>query len=1006
MRILEEGAPSETTSLQNPEAEVPSTQDPTKTKFEQCVKNYAEWPTRITPHGITISFLIYFPNIKTEADNILQNSTPEQLNSLFSLKIEGLEKGIHYEVQYQKNYGSIELKLYCVRTEEDRVYELEISSSATSFSIEYPGTLENRSEFIVIDKPKKVTFYIENTPSETMIKQAAVGVETVKGAVQITTGVGVASTLTSTFFPFFGAAIFIRTLQTFDILSLQPFINIEYGTWSDTIMFFIVQIDSNLDPRLPESWFYIHNSDYFQKSRGKLNFYNLVLFMNMACPIWVHIYLLLFITKTILMSISKFNPSGKRRIWLKHQSNCIKNLSFFLHGMIVQDIWFIATNGVQNANTTQDMKPTIIYSIVINYVCHWCCIVDIIIIGYNNVIIKYPLPKPVEKKNVQKNKEGDCVNSNVNKATEELQSTKDNDNLSLGKKKTDETDQTENDGNKIGQQTQLALPLGETQAQVLVQPEDQGCQNSDHLEDQENQDLNRSSDSQTNTQNQELMNENGYKTNVDSIDDYIKDFINTSIKEEALYYNIPKFYNQIMLLRYMWFIVCILTMQNTPRFQIMNMLLMQSFQFYVLCTGVYRYKFQKLWIDYVHHFLLESTTLIFQINCLVISFDPEKIIINTKISKTMEISCIVCLCIGLFNEILHVLYHIICSVISIVKSFILRNKTRKNNVIMQEKIAQLMLNNHLQMNPLANLNEDVVGIEHDDNVANQSLQVIEEKKEQTIFKSIIRGFDNGQQDDSIKTATLRAKKNDNNRNLPGKINGDKNTDEKGEPRIIVKQIKKNRIVPCEAPEPQIIPQCNEEIYMSKDQDPIQSKLSKKQRRQSKTEQTVDTIHPNESTPPRRKSDEAKQKKTHASERISERSRSLSKTISTQGENSQSESKPSPNKNIKPRNKYISKKYNVINNNTNIEQNFSRTNDEPNSPIIDQTNDIRRSFASTSRSRRHHNRNLIKNKLATKPELAQNINKEDYNLKPSKMSRSEVNNDFVYSDNNPVNDRQN
>ena len=86
MRILEE--------------EAPSNQDPTTTKFEQCVKNYADWPTRITPHGITISFLIYFPDIKSEAYDILQNATPEQLNSLFSLKVEGLEKGIHYEVQY------------------------------------------------------------------------------------------------------------------------------------------------------------------------------------------------------------------------------------------------------------------------------------------------------------------------------------------------------------------------------------------------------------------------------------------------------------------------------------------------------------------------------------------------------------------------------------------------------------------------------------------------------------------------------------------------------------------------------------------------------------------------------------------------------------------------------------------------------------------------------------------------------------------------------------------
>ena len=75
-------------------------EDMAKSKFETCMKDYKDWPARVTPYGTSVSFLIYFPSIQKEANFILQNATPEQLNQLFTLKIFGLEKGINYEVQY------------------------------------------------------------------------------------------------------------------------------------------------------------------------------------------------------------------------------------------------------------------------------------------------------------------------------------------------------------------------------------------------------------------------------------------------------------------------------------------------------------------------------------------------------------------------------------------------------------------------------------------------------------------------------------------------------------------------------------------------------------------------------------------------------------------------------------------------------------------------------------------------------------------------------------------
>lgn len=132
---------------------------------------------------------------------------------------------------------------------------------------------------------------------------------------------------------------------------------------------------------------------------------------------------------------------------------------------------------------------------------------------------------------------------------------------------------------------------------------------------------------------------------------------------------------------------------------------------------------------------------------------------------------------------------------------------------MHEKIAQLILNNQFRMDPSANLNEDVVGIGHSDNI----------------------------------------------RNLTGKVKVDKNTDEKEEPKIIVKQVNRSKFLPRETPEPHIllnkIPDCNRKMHISTDQDPIQPKVSKKSLRQSKAVKIKDSKNSKESTPPPRKSDE-------------------------------------------------------------------------------------------------------------------------------------------------------
>ena len=106
-----------------------------------------------------------------------------------------------------------------MNTDEDGVYELEITSSETEFFIKFPGSLSNRYEFIVINVPQKISFYVENPPSEEMIKTTEFASETVVGAVQVTAAMGSISSILSSFFPMLGLGLFIRTLQTFDILT-------------------------------------------------------------------------------------------------------------------------------------------------------------------------------------------------------------------------------------------------------------------------------------------------------------------------------------------------------------------------------------------------------------------------------------------------------------------------------------------------------------------------------------------------------------------------------------------------------------------------------------------------------------------------------------------------------------------------------------------------------------------------------------------------------------------
>ena len=306
---------------------------------------------------------------------------------------------------------------------------------------------------------------------------------------------------------------------------------------------------------------------------------------------------------------------------------------------------------------------------------------------------------------------------------------------------------------------------------------------------------------------------------------------------------------------------------------------------------------------------------------------------------------------------------IIRSIIQIVKSLLKYRQKKDKNIIIQEKIAQFILNNHADMDSpdkmtksLNFLNEDILDIEHNKNFSNHSilsLQMIKEQIDRSIFEN--RNSDNNNNEngsnhsilslqmikEQIDRSVFENRNSDNNNNENGsnhsilslqmikekidrsvfknrnsqidndqqnditrtrktrveKISGDKNIDEKQEPKIIVKKTKKNRIFPSETREPELFlnkfGECNETTRVSKNHDTNQPKDSKRNRSRSKTQ------------------------KSQASERISGSGRNSLGNENRSVENNQSESRPGPI-NVNPTSIDNSRNVNLINNATNIE----------------------------------------------------------------------------------------
>ena len=158
----------------------------------------------------------------------------------------------------------------------------EVIPYTTKFIL-IPNEFYESIEIIVQLAPKNRTL----EKSKEMANDAAT-TNRVIGSVGLATSIGASVSGGVTVLPMLACGVFIRFLQTVDMIPRLAYVNVPYGPILEDIM--VTLSGSSAEITLPKS-VYTVNQDYFHESTGKLTHYNLPISMFEVAPIYIIIYL-------------------------------------------------------------------------------------------------------------------------------------------------------------------------------------------------------------------------------------------------------------------------------------------------------------------------------------------------------------------------------------------------------------------------------------------------------------------------------------------------------------------------------------------------------------------------------------------------------------------------------------------------------------------------------------------------------------------------------------------